>query len=157
MRKLISMTDYVLEVITDKTGKSTLDYRDYAYNKMLKIENYANFLKQKLSIEMFVPCKLVEGVWVVLEEPKENDLCGSFFDMQVGFHQKKEYQEAKDRVLFEGFKLTKMGDTLLIEFKDGCVGRYYSIDNMFEWYCITIEDLVKYNLELTASAQKHFF
>lgn len=49
MEKLVSMTDFVLEqmenVMLDGTG-----------SVCARIGNYANFLKQPLKLEMFVPC-----------------------------------------------------------------------------------------------------
>lgn len=66
--KLISMTDFVLECDT-----------------LEKAQNYAKFLKQPLTLGMFVPCD--ESGEVLIE---------SF---------SKKYKEAKERVLFKGFKL----------------------------------------------------
>lgn len=67
-----------------------------------EIFNYANFLKQPLEIWMFVPCD-EEGN--VLEEPKGwlneecviNDCCT--------ICKCEQYQQAKERVLFDGFKM----------------------------------------------------
>jgi len=73
------------------------------------------FGKQPLELWMFVPCKLVDGVWVVLEEPKEKDFWESLprkngkrawnthrdlFEIAL-----KEYQQAKERCLFEEFEV----------------------------------------------------
>jgi len=78
-----------------------------------KIFKHANFLRQKLEIWMFVPCKLVNDEWVFLEEPasykeyldlkSKNMKFGSFFAQTSC----DEYQEAKDRVLFEGFTIIR--------------------------------------------------
>jgi len=92
-----------------------------------------DFGKQPLEPWQFVPCKLVDGVWAVLEEKKP---------FQDNYH---EFVEAKERCLFEGFKSYKKEFVFLpgiIEI-DGefCDGK-------------TIEDLVKYNLQLTQTAQK---
>ena len=63
MEKLKSMTAFVLE--QNKQLKNAPD----AYGQYCKIVNHANFLSQTLNISMFVPAKLVDGEWVVLEEP----------------------------------------------------------------------------------------
>lgn len=164
------MTEYVLRF--DKPigfYADKLDYYEGQSNAMSYVVSYANLLSKKLEIWMFVPCKFIEGVWVVLEEPKENDLCGSFFDMQTGFHYEKEYQEAKDRVLFEGFEVVDKGKwsknnplsgLWLININNECRPfSYCSKGYPKEWYWAkmnleTIEDLIKYNLELTKTAQK---
>lgn len=84
------------------------DYLDSKFknciNKWLRHRKRVEFGKQKLEIWMFVPCKLVDNVWVVLEEPKENEYC--LGDIHAGYFRQdlKEYQESKERVLFEGFE-----------------------------------------------------
>lgn len=64
--KLISMTDFVIqqrsELMFKELGKACC--------------KYADFLKQPLKLEMFVPC---DEDGNVLSEPKPNDLNGSFF------------------------------------------------------------------------------
>lgn len=102
------------------------------------------FGKQPLEIWQFVPCKLVDGVWVVLDSKKP---------FQDNYH---EYQEAKSRCIFEGWVLENTSKfTIWIE-KDGlsiCFTDRGKI-NVNSHNEKTIEDLVKYNLELTASAIK---
>lgn len=96
MNKLISMTNFILE-----------NYPKGA--PAILFHNYAEFLKQILAIWMFVPAKLVDGVWIVLEEPNINEFKSKPF-CESGLckayeNEVKEHQEAKDRVLFEGFRL----------------------------------------------------
>lgn len=111
-----------------------------------RVWKFANFLSLTPEIWMFVPCKLVDGVWVVLELPKVcicTDLCSLC----------KEYKLAKERCYFEGF-----------EVKDGLsICDEHSILHIFwnyegKWKLSqglkTIEDLIPYNLTLTATAQK---
>ena len=78
--KLISMVDFVLSQNRD----------DDAQYRMI---NYANFLSQPLTIGMFVPC--LDGV--VLEEP----ICYGVGDEQYFGSRMDEYQQAKERVLFD--------------------------------------------------------
>ena len=100
------------------------------------------FGKQPLAIWMFIPCKLVDGVWVVLEEPntenekyrmivgeeKENILDLHSFDCDV-----EEYQQAKETCIFKNNLLS------LIEIKELIT------------QCKTIEFLINYHYEKTGS------
>lgn len=86
--KLISMTDFVLE------------NQDKIYNKedsgifACRVINYANFLKQPLKLEMFVPCNESENVLKPCGCSSDKGTCKKEYD----------YQKAKEKVLFEGFK-----------------------------------------------------
>ena len=92
--KLISMTDFVLEVLN----------RDFPYNEvkiLTQMSNYANFLKQPLKLEMFVPC---DDEGNILEEPK--NMADAILDGDSGkdwANKSVKYEEAKEKVLFEGF------------------------------------------------------
>lgn len=92
--KLISMTDFVLEqkkTICKIDSKDT----DYYFNNIV---NYANFLKQPLKLEMFVPTDKYGNVLEEkLVENYENDF-GLYSDFR---RYNKEYNEAKKKVLFE--------------------------------------------------------
>jgi len=123
---------------------------DYEYRYLR--DNYDSFLLQKLEIWMFIPCKLVDGVWVVLEEPTETH--------ETIFHDSeslKGYQEAKERCLFDGFDITNFTKGIKKTINlDNTVHVFY-YEN-FQWNkaigISTIEDLIKYNLELTQTAKK---
>lgn len=126
MKKLISMTDFVLE-----QQKEHLSLRDF------NIKNYAKFLKQPLELWMFVPC---DEDGNVLELPtKENSL--NTID-----HESKmmDYREAKERCLFEGFSYDGFK---YVERLNYCIN-IKNIERM------TIEELVKRNLQLTKTALK---
>lgn len=160
MEKLISMKDYVLE--QSKIGmevQSISHQHSNRAHRFEKIVKYANFLKKELNIGMFVPAKKVDGVWVVLEEPKiENDHHGSFFKMQTDFHKEKEYEEAKNVVLFKDFSFSRKPfedfDFIKTEkffvFRKHCTMKHWSINFRIK----TVEDLVKYNLTFTQSAKQ---
>lgn len=112
------------------------------------------FGRQKLELWMFVPCKFVDGVWVVLEEPKWVSPEGVKWEDFV-----KEYQEAKERILFEGFEVntakTSSHTYRKVRSKSVTVSYYNDVSLWsFEDKLKTIEDLVKYNLVLTPTAQK---
>lgn len=108
---------------------------------------YSKFLKQPLQKWMFVPCG-EDGE--VLEEPclKCADNCD--------FDKCMEFQQAKERCLFEGFEIIediygkKITDKINVTIA-------LMPNNNTEWImnCFnTIEDLVKHNLTLTATALK---
>ncbi len=149
------MTDFVLQQdITD------IKQRD-------SIIKYAQFLKQPLQLGMFVPCDL-EGD--VLEEP--DFFIGKYDDNGYGDVDKrkykedlKEHQEARERCLFDGFEVNEDEDNFIyITFlfnKNNCKlifdkeSNSFLIDTpVFDEYVEKIEDLIKYNLELTKTAQK---
>ena len=122
MKNLIGMVDFVLN--QGETSSFDTDQGDWYFkeqSKLDKIRSYANFLKQPLELWMFVPCKLVDGVWVVLEEKKP------FQDNYF------EYQQAKDICVFEKNLLS------LIEIKN-----LISKEK-------TIEYLINYHYEKTGS------
>lgn len=134
--KLISMTDFVLE--EGNPSNTDSQFAD-------KVMAYANFLRQRLKLWMFVPCKLVDSIWVVLEIPK-----GGMSEQDDRFH--KEYQQAKNHCLFKEFEVVEMSGGLRIirDPKADCqIFSSYNHEpfyksNQFE----TVEDLVKYDLEL---------
>jgi len=178
MKNLIVMTDFVLK----QTQLYPDDLTSASFTQMLIAKfvkdciAYANFLKKPLEKWMFVPCKLVDGVWVVLEKPdltckrpesNGNCQCGeeSVKDCREWWN---EYQQAKERCLFDGFEVVK--DTYKscerefiylpntetqvwrkITFHTGEIQTFF-----FDYYeqFRTIEDLVKYNLQLTEKAKK---
>lgn len=160
MEKLISMTDFVLEQSKITKPKELANF-EFNVLKLKRQENYANFLKLILELWMFVPAKLVNGEWIVLEEP---DLNKMYHHTRKSDYQQdlKEYQEAKDRVLFEGFEVFK-SVSALISFslvKNG-LGRFdwNKEGNFMMGYSkeSTIEDLFNshyVDLFLTESAKK---
>jgi len=142
MEKLISMTEKVLELQTQlkRCIEQSMPFTDLQSLKQSiqdKIFKHANLLSQKLELWMFVPCKKVNGVWVVLEEPFNDGQNDNYYSSAL-----QEYQEAKDRVLFDG-KFDVNSERQLIRFNNimqpiECLG--------------VIENLIKYNLQLTKTA-----
>jgi hypothetical protein len=104
--RLISMTDFVLEQKETSTYECPLhEWLHLESGKLTKIRNYANFLKQPLELWMFVPCDengkpMKEGYEVFDEDCTEYD--------EYVF----KYQKAKERCLFEGFKINCPKDTV---------------------------------------------
>jgi hypothetical protein len=163
MEKLISMTDFVLEVL--KSAKPlNMAYFEFNIQKLKRIENFSKFLKQKLELWMFVPCKIVNDVWVVLKEPKNKNFSEEEKMAKIDMQYNQEYQEAKDRVLFEGFEVESLEVYLIwIYIKEynsdkGDFRIQYAKKSKSFWYSFnefkTVEDLVQYNLPLTPTAQK---
>jgi len=161
----MSMTEFVLNIPSQ--GMEVQSIGIQGNNRYQKCIRYANFLSQKLELWMFVTCKLVEGVWVVLEEPKDwknwqdvyiaNNTEGKTKDRYTSQLSARrdcqEYQEAKDRVLFEGFKFKEAEHSTHRSFiKFPNKSRMLLYPDL--WRLLTIEDLVKYNLELTPTAEK---
>lgn len=126
MKELISMVDFVL------TENATNNYG----HTLGRILNYAEFLNTPLNIGMFVPAVKVDGKWVVLEKPKEENYIFGVGDKprkMILDHQYnkdlEQYQKAKDNVLFEGKEI---------------------VVNIWEFYeNKTIQSLIKHKYTLT--------
>lgn len=106
------------------------------------IYRYASFLSKPLTLGMFVPC---DEDGNVLEEPIETIGGVELYNEQ--------YQQAKKRVLFEGF--TFDDENNLLNFKDDSLSLLWSedyncfVDDYFlSNFYKTIEDLIPLNLTL---------
>ena len=99
---LIPMTDFVLEQLNEQNSR-TKPMRE-VFNSL---EKYAKFLKQPLKLEMFVPCDDDGNVWEYPPTKEEWEWAQKdSADAEQSFKQKEYYYEkAKERVLFEGFKI----------------------------------------------------
>lgn len=113
------MIDFVLQ--EEKKGLQNTD-RHLRFEKILK---YANFLKQTLTLGMFVPC--------VDNEPFNYSKHGNA----------EQYEKAKEKVLFKGFKK----DFNSVIGPDG----YLDISKL---QGKNIEDIIGSNLQLTENALK---
>lgn len=152
--KLQSMTDFVLGA-----WRSTSEIQSSAEHnteQLRHIINYAKLLRTPLTLGMFVPCD-EEGN--VLEEPKfptgerrAYDGLAELYDFQL-----RDYNEAKERILFEGFTIEEsMYEGIYTLFlNDTYFDTWDLIQNMFvKRRDYTVEDLVCSNLTLTKSAIK---
>jgi len=155
--KLISMTDFVLEQkeIWNNSNNSDLNDTGRCIRRTAK---YANFLKQPLEIWMFVPCDEEGGFF---EEPicyvdwvycNENGL-EKWFSNENELNQ---YQQAKERCLFEGFEYNSETEQL----KKGRLFLFFSTNFCEAYldgdtkYLEFIEEIADYDLQLTLTAQK---
>lgn len=145
--KLISTTDFVLEQKRPKPCADTPE-ADYYYQEYVALENicnYANFLKQKLELWMFVPCD--EDGRILIEPNPDKFTMDNIQSFDIFREQLFYYKQAKERVLFDGFKYNKT----LHEVKSYIP--YCCLDELF-FKNKKIEYLVKYNLTLTETAIK---
>lgn len=144
METLISMTDFVIAMREDKDKDNIRSF--------WSSEKYARFLKQPLQLWMFVPCD------------KDGNVLGEKKPFQDKYY---EYQQAKERCLFGGFEIFEMDEDNFIYLKCLINGINSQLifdletkvvlldNNRLNDYLHTIEDIVKYNLKLTDTAQKH--
>lgn len=155
--KLISMTDFVLE----RKKKMENDAQNHIIfstsGNLTKIFNYANFLKQPLKIEMFVPCDEDGNVFQLTKVYICTDSCSLC----------KKYQKEKEKVLFEGFEFfdnpknclnNMLGDYGVFKYGDGFgITTHEKGKGYHSYFCIiTIEDLIKIEkgISLTQNAIK---
>lgn len=154
--KLIKMTDFCLEILNENSPYNEVEM-------LTKISNYANFLKQPLTLEMFVP---VDEEGNVLEKPKLTVHHEAHFDLD----EMEIYHKAQEKVLFSNavtvdetpynmvsrFVLNLNHPTYLLiyskfTFHDGIVETQF-LPNFSK--NPTVEYLVDYGLDLTPSAIK---
>jgi len=138
---LKSTTDFVLEQEKNYAHVT----RDLKKNPFLLIVDYAKFLKQPLTLGMFVPC---DENGSVLKEPKNwkaylLDACRCEKCIEKTL-ECDEYKKAQEKVLFKGF---------YVEFNSvmSPQGGYLDVGNLKNK---TIETIVGAELELTESAIK---
>ncbi len=93
-------------------GKLLKDKSDSEYRRLR--ENFDNFLEKPLKLGYFIPCDEND---VPLEEPINFEVWerlhfnnGKTEKGTIGFKEHEKYQEAKQRVLFEGFEYDKEND-----------------------------------------------
>ena len=123
---LIPMTDFVLEQLNEQNSR--IKPMREVFNSL---EKYATFLRQPLKLEMFVPCD-EEGD--VLEKPEDYEK--RLPNMMTEYNDEiYRYEQAKEKVLFEGFEpyedyeCAKYEDVYIDE--EVCDGKF------------TVEDLIK--------------
>lgn len=152
--KLIPMTDFVLE----QSKSNGYDITDE--DLIIRVINYARFLKQPLKLEMFVPCDKDANV---LEEPTmekygwysanhQEEQSGWMYEEGESEYNKaiSKYRKSKAKVLFEGFEVK--GNYIM----------YYDFAYMmkYELEGKTVENIIdeipNNSLQLTQNAIKQF-
>ena len=144
--KLISMVDFVQSIQKEFCPRSVQMEREKDIKDLQRINFYSHFLRKPLKLGMFVPTDL-EGN--VLEEPKRilyKDEDGYYDEVHWEINT-KEYQQAKERVLFKEQKIKeiisgvyKMSNGLYFKSNGEILGK--------EMY---IESITELNLTLTQS------
>jgi len=138
--KLISMTDFVLQ--ENKGGQQVNSITSQLHQELRIIKKYANFLKQPLKLEMFVPCDEDGNVLGII--PFNEHKKGSNFE----FMQHQIYKEAKEKVLFENLIYLKVSDKIHGFTNLECVNCFYIRENDNR----NIENITGLNLKLTPNA-----
>lgn len=130
------MTDFVLVEQMKLNQAKNLKLKHLSSKYLDRIFNYANFLKQPLKLEMFVPC---DEVGNLLEEPLQEHYtdCTEEQNAKDWLYNLEKYKQAKEKVLFKGIDL----DT----------AKYHCERNDR-----TIEYFTSFNVELTPNASKKF-
>tara|TARA_R110000868_G_scaffold21064_7_gene88039 strand:- start:5558 stop:6070 length:513 start_codon:yes stop_codon:yes gene_type:complete len=109
--ELVSCEDYVLQEVKEYQSKDTLQGMAdvIAEGAVLdRVSKYARLLKQPLTLGMFVPC---DSEGELLEEPDDSmnhgisDSSVNDSDMYLYACQCTGYQQALERVIFEGFEI----------------------------------------------------
>lgn len=149
MTKLISMVDYIIQAHEACVSSTANNY------------NYAKFLKTPLSIEQFVPCKLVDGVWKPIKDPKEYK---NWLEIQKhgGYylcHNSNEYQKALDKILFEGIQFADIQPSTEYNYYHFNGNKVFQANNQYNFFPVyrmkTIEDLVFLKPTLTPNTIKN--
>lgn len=144
--KLISMTDFVLEKSKISQEKAISEIME----NFSLINNYASFLKQHLTLGMFVPCD--ENGNVLEHFPIHR-----FADDPEKY---SKYKKAKEKVLFKDFRFVKSDvetlnhTTFIQNYKGEQVGYNKSWEESWNLYGTIIEDLIGFEIEFTESAIK---
>lgn len=148
--KLISCTDFVLRTCKNENEvdiSTNEKHIEQSFKELNLINAYANFLKRTIELGMFIPCDKEGNVL----EHKSINLCQDLKEWA-------EYQEAKDRVLFEGFGIISFSGGLECVINKDCqVFSNHTLGNTGWFACSefeTIEDLIPYDLTLTEKAIK---
>lgn len=127
MEKLISMTNFVLQERT-KWEKDLHPYSTSSVEFIMQTTNYANFLKQPLTIGMFVPCDRDGEPYDLseVESWKNNDDYSRHYREELAF-----FNDAKEKVLFKGFEYIKIEVGFVLDHKDITI---YSLEGLkVEW------------------------
>lgn len=141
---LVPMTDFVIEYYS---------HEGYADLHTLKVmNNYANFLKMLLSLEMFVP---TDQLGNILKEPKNysdwkslshnNELDEN--DSPSMLNEYKYYNKAESKRLFDGFEVAYNGFSvvrIVATYNKDIELSFNKVEGKFQHY-ITIESLLNFD------------
>ena len=131
MKTLKSMREFCLA----NSDKNSIEYKE------------AVFQSQQPNIGMFVPAVCNNGVWRVLEEPTVD----AYMQPKEMDKQYAPYQQAKSKVIFEGWDLNCQISDLTILINNSIGQLWFHKDGQVTLNALkihTLEDLVKFNLEM---------
>lgn len=145
MKKLIPMTQYILNIIGIESYLIKKIIPGVNIRQLRMINDYAIFLTQPLELWMFVPCDDKGNILKHPIKPLHTDTKPHKMLLD-------EWVKAKERVLFKGFKIVKNHiHQRLITTNDNKL-TVFVYKKETDWYpshgLKTIEDLIQYNLEL---------
>ena len=158
--RLISMVEYIKCIkFAPPKHEDSYDYKQNPFGyKYSYICQYSDFLTQTLNISMFVPAVFDGGKWVVLEEPKVDKHNDDWFS------DAEEFEQAKDKVIFEGFEVVKsmykQTERVFVVNRSGLVANrkliFHSgkVEDNFLFKDLTTQDLIKHNPTLTKYGQQ---
>lgn len=153
MKKLIPMTDFVLEQSEKK--QSTSEFKE-------AVIKYANFIKLPLNLSMFLP---TDDEGNVLQEPEpiyEQQTLYEDAEPSYDVEEVENYKKAIEKVIFDGFELTTAINKLcftkqnikIIFIKEKAkdfINTNVFLENLLTNQILeikTIEDLVQFNLQI---------
>lgn len=141
--KLISLSEYIelQEKLIPYENSGTVAQCDRMFVR--RVISYQRFLKQPLTLGMFVPC---DENGNVLNEPRMIARTIGFEEQDVfwDIDEVEAYRIAKEKVLFKGFNFE--GDLLIIP--------NFGKQEIKNINGLTIESLTEFEIELTESALK---
>jgi len=154
MKTLPKLSDYNKKIIENTKYRDKLDYRESAYNKLIDIENYTNFITQPLKLSHFAPTIEKDGKWIVLEKPKHNGKIGLW-------SRKKVYKLALDNCIFKGCEIKTevfVHGILHYYIQCGNLKIMWNFNDKWEFYkeFTDIESVIPYNLEVNENIIKKF-
>ncbi|WP_343643168.1 hypothetical protein [Chryseobacterium sp.] len=159
--KLTPLSDFVLEQKETSTiDTAQIDWYDKEISKLDLIRSYTKFLKQPLTLGMFVPVNKDGVLLKPLQFCCSSSDCGCMgMPVNVSCQEEiDEYYEAKEKVLFEGWthedrygwvQHHELG--LEINTETGTLAIFHE-NGIGYGYVKKVEDLVSYALTLTPSA-----
>ncbi|MCT4238494.1 hypothetical protein HZP42_19105 [Elizabethkingia anophelis] len=161
--KLIPMTDFVINSNEKRMSSNPYNERDYDNDFIRSVNEYAKFLSQPLTLGMFIPCDEDGNPWVYPPTNEEWEWAKKDSTEAEQSFKQKEYlfNEAKSRVLFEGFEIEQSKSRIGFYLPEyNCID-YSIVQNNFsspsKWLT-TIEDLIIYSgLILTPTAIKSIY
>lgn len=145
--KLISMTDFVLNINELVPKESDQFFQSWQNKKLMIIENYANFLKEPLKLEMFI--HIDDNGEIAVRPQYETARRKEYIE------EEKIYFKAKEKVLFEGFEHGYKWYETFIVMRDKVSGRGQFQLSKYK----TIEGLLndEFDFILTENAIKRIF